>query len=90
MRTPETCAATFAEFDRIVGFRYLKGMHINGAKCTFGSRVDRHHSLQEGNLGTAVFEFIMRDSRFDRIPLILETVNPDIWPDEISWLRQLA
>jgi len=90
MRTPETCAATFAEFERIVGFRYLKGMHINGAKCTFGSRVDRHHSLQEGNLGTAVFEFIMRDSRFDRIPLILETVNPDIWPDEIRWLRQLA
>ena len=90
MRTPETCAATFAEFERIVGFNYLKGMHINGAKCTFGSRVDRHHSLQEGNLGTAVFEFIMRDSRFDRIPLILETVNPDIWPDEIRWLRQLA
>lgn len=90
MRTAETCAATFAEFERIVGFHYLKGMHINGAKCTFGSRVDRHHSLQEGNLGTAVFEFIMQDSRFDRIPLILETVNPDIWPDEIRWLRQLA
>lgn len=90
MRTPETCAATFAEFDRVVGFNYLKGMHINGAKCTFGSRVDRHHSLQEGNLGTAVFEFIMRDSQFDRIPLILETVNPDIWAEEISWLRGLA
>ncbi len=90
MRTPETCAATFAEFDRVVGFNYLKGMHINGAKCTFGSRIDRHHSLQEGNLGTAVFEFIMRDSRFDRIPLILETVNPDIWAEEISWLRGLA
>ena len=90
MRTEEDCIATFAEFERVVGFNYLKGMHINGAKCTFGSRVDRHHSLQEGNLGTAVFEFIMRDSRFDRIPLILETVNPDIWPDEIRWLRQLG
>ena len=90
MRTEADCIATFAEFERVVGFNYLKGMHINGAKCTFGSRVDRHHSLQEGNLGTAVFEFIMRDSRFDRIPLILETVNPDIWPDEIRWLRQLG
>ncbi len=89
MRTPETCAATFAEFDRIVGFRYLKGMHINGAKCTFGSRVDRHHSLRAGNLGTAVFEFIMQDERFDRIPLILETVDPEIWADEIAWLRSL-
>ncbi len=90
MRTEADCRVTFAEFERIVGFNYLKGMHLNGAKCTFGSRVDRHHSLQEGNLGTAVFEFIMRDPRFDRIPLILETVNPDIWPDEIRWLRQLV
>lgn len=90
LRTPEACAATFAEFDRVVGFQYLKAMHINGAKCTFGSHVDRHHSLREGNLGTAVFEFIMRDARFDKIPLILETINSDIWPDEIRWLRELA
>ena len=90
LRSVEECEKTFTEFERIVGFRYLRGMHLNDAKSTFGSRVDRHHSLQEGNLGTAVFEFIMRDSRFDRIPLILETVNPDIWAEEISWLRGLA
>src|SRR5574344_481624 len=89
LRTPEAWAATFAEFERLVGFRYLKGMHINGAKSEFGSRVDRHHSLRAGNLGTAVFEFIMQDERFDRIPLILETVDPEIWADEIAWLRSL-
>ncbi len=89
LRTLEACTETFAEFERIVGFRYLKGMHINGAKSEFGSRVDRHHSLCEGNLGTAVFEFIMQDDRFDGIPLILETVDPDIWADEIAWLRTL-
>ena len=89
LRTPEACAATFAEFERLVGFGYLKGMHINGAKSEFGSRVDRHHSLRAGNLGTAVFEFIMHDERFDRIPLILETVDPEIWADEIAWLRSL-
>ena len=89
LRTPEACAATFAEFERLVGFRYLKGMHINGAKSEFGSRVDRHHSLRAGNLGTAVFEFIMQDERFDRSPLILETVDPEIWADEIAWLRSL-
>ena len=89
LRTQEACTETFAEFERIVGFKYLKGMHINGAKSEFGSRVDRHHSLREGNLGTAVFEFIMQDERFDRIPLILETVDPDIWADEIAWLRTL-
>lgn len=89
LRTQEACSETFAEFERIVGFKYLKGMHINGAKSEFGSRVDRHHSLRAGNLGTAVFEFIMQDERFDRIPLILETVDPEIWADEIAWLRSL-
>ncbi|MFM4829928.1 deoxyribonuclease IV [Aeromonas rivipollensis] len=89
LRTPESCAAVFADFDRIVGFEYLKGMHINGAKCTFGSRVDRHHSLREGNLGEAVFHHIMNDQRFDGIPLILETIDETIWGDEISWLRSL-
>ncbi len=89
LRTTADCERTFDEFSRLVGFEYLKGMHINGAKSTFGSRVDRHHSLQQGNLGTEVFHFIMNDPRFDRIPLILETVEPEIWADEIAWLRSL-
>ena len=53
-------------------------------KCTFGSRVDRHHSLREGNLGEAVFHHIMNDDRFDGIPLILETIGESIWGEEIS------
>ncbi|PWK96881.1 endonuclease IV [Pantoea allii] len=81
------CTETFAEFDRIVGFNYLRGMHLNDAKSTLGSRVDRHHSLGEGNIGKTVFSWIMKDARFDGIPLILETINPDIWKDEIAWLK---
>ncbi|MGG6194217.1 deoxyribonuclease IV [Pantoea allii] len=81
------CIETFAEFDRIVGFNYLRGMHLNDAKSTLGSRVDRHHSLGEGNIGKTVFSWIMKDARFDGIPLILETINPDIWKDEIAWLK---
>ena len=65
-------------------------MHINGAKCTFGSRGRSPSQPCKKAILVPVFEFIMRDTRFDRIPLILETVNPDIWPDEIRWLRQLA
>jgi len=87
LRTPEECEKTFAEFDRIVGFNYLRGMHLNDAKSTFGSRVDRHHSLGEGNIGHAPFSWIMQDARFDGIPLILETINPDIWAEEIAWLK---
>lgn len=87
LRTIEDCEATFRDFERIVGFNYLRGMHLNDAKSEFGSRVDRHHSLGEGNIGNTVFSWLMKDKRFDGIPLILETVNPDIWKDEIAWLK---
>ncbi|CRL63783.1 deoxyribonuclease IV [Proteus vulgaris] len=87
LRTREECEKTFAEFEKIVGFQYLKAMHLNDAKSELASRVDRHHSLGEGNIGKVPFSYIMQDARFDSIPLILETINPDIWPDEIAWLK---
>jgi len=87
LRTEADCVATFAEFERVVGFNYLRGMHLNDAKSALGSRVDRHHSLGEGNIGKTVFSWLMKDTRFDNIPLILETINPDIWKDEIAWLK---
>lgn len=87
LRTEEDCVATFAEFERIVGFNYLRGMHLNDAKSAFASRVDRHHSLGEGNIGKTVFSWLMKDARFDGIPLILETIQPAIWQDEIAWLK---
>jgi len=87
LRSVEQCEATFREFERIVGFNYLRGMHLNDAKSEFGSRVDRHHSLGQGNIGETVFSWLMKDSRFDGIPLILETVDQEIWKDEIAWLK---
>ncbi len=87
LRSMEECTKTFAEFERIVGFEYLRGMHLNDAKSAFGSRVDRHHSLGEGNIGHDAFRFIMQDPRFDGIPMVLETINPDIWAEEIAWLK---
>lgn len=87
LRTIEDCEKTFSEFEKIVGFQYLKAMHLNDAKSELASRVDRHHSLGEGNIGKVPFSYIMQDKRFDGIPLILETINPDIWPDEIAWLK---
>ncbi|WJY13472.1 deoxyribonuclease IV [Pectobacteriaceae bacterium CE90] len=87
LRTEADCDHTFAELENVVGFTYLKGMHLNDAKSEFGSRVDRHHSLGEGNIGKTVFSYIMRDPRFDGIPLILETINSAIWAEEIAWLK---
>lgn len=88
--TPEGCEAVFAELDRVVGLAYLKGVHLNDSKKPLGSRVDRHAPLGEGELGMAVFEYIAADPRFDGIPLILETPEPDRWPEEIDRLRRLS
>jgi len=88
LRSAEACDATFAEFDQVVGMHYLRAMHINDSKVEFASRVDRHHSLGQGEIGWDCFEYIMKDARFDGIPLILETIEPVIWPDEIQQLRQ--
>jgi deoxyribonuclease-4 len=84
--TGEGFDRTFSLFERHIGFKYLRGMHINDAKSTLGSRVDRHESFGKGNLGENVFRRIMQDSRFDGIPLILETIDPSLWPEEIAWL----
>lgn len=77
-------------FEETVGFEYLKGMHLNDSKKKFGSRVDRHQSIGKGEIGMDAFRFIMQDDRFDGIPLILETPEPELWPDEIEMLSNMA
>ncbi|WP_325893849.1 deoxyribonuclease IV [Grimontia sp. NTOU-MAR1] len=88
LRTHCAAEATFTEFDNTVGFQYLRGMHLNDSKTPFGSRVDRHQALGEGEIGLPCFEVIMQDNRFNGIPLILETIKPEVWADEIRLLRQ--
>jgi deoxyribonuclease-4 len=86
IRTREAYDKTTEEFERIVGFKYLMGMHINDSKPDLGSHVDRHHSLGEGKIGLDAFGFIMNDDRMNDIPLILETIDETIWDKEIELL----
>ncbi len=79
----------FEDFERIVGFKYLKGMHINDSKKDLATRVDRHDSLGKGFLGEEVFKRIMNDPRFDNIPMILETPDDSLWEEEIKWLYSI-
>ena len=90
LRTTADCEATFAEFERVVGFGYLRGVHLNDAKSAYESRVDRHQSLGRGNIGIEPFRYIMNDARFDGVPMVLETIDPDIWPDEIRLLHDMV
>ncbi len=81
---------TWQDFDKIIGFKYLKGMHLNDSKKAFSYRVDRHESIGKGTLGVEVFKQIMHDPRFDDIPLILETPDNNLWAQEIALLNGLA
>lgn len=90
LRTDEACDRTFAELERIVGFRYLRGMHLNDAMKPLGSRVDRHAPLGEGQIGMGCFRYIARDPRFGEMPLILETPDEERWPEEIAMLKGFA
>lgn len=90
LRTAEACEKTFAELDRIVGLQYLRGMHLNDAMKPLGSRVDRHAPLGDGEIGWECFRYIARDSRFDDIPLILETPDETRWAAEIAALKSFA
>jgi deoxyribonuclease-4 len=78
------------EFDDLIGFGYLKGMHLNDAKKELGSRVDRHAPLGKGFIGIESFELLMRDSRLDNIPFILETPELENWGNEINMLKSFA
>lgn len=86
IRTREAYDKTWSEFDKIIGFNYLMGMHINDSKAKFDSHVDRHHSLGKGEIGLDAFRFIMNDERMDDIPLVLETIDKTLWKDEIELL----
>lgn len=88
LATEEGYDATWKLFDDIIGADRLRGMHLNDDKKPCGSRVDRHESIGRGTIGEAFFRRLMRDSRFDGIPLILETPDPAIWKEEIAWLLE--
>jgi len=89
LSTAEGFKKVFSEFERVIGFKYLKGMHLNGSKKALGTRVDRHDNLHRGELGDEVFSLIMNDARFDDMPLILETPDETLWPEEIKYLFSL-
>jgi deoxyribonuclease IV len=90
VKTAEGFKNTFQKFDEVIGFNYLKGMHLNDSKKEIGTRVDRHDNIGIGLIGEATFEILMNDSRFDNMPLILETPEESLWEAEIKKLYSLV
>lgn len=89
LSTPDGYKAMWDEFDSAIGRAYLCGMHLNDAKKPLGSKIDRHAPLGQGMIGEEFFRMLINDKRTDGIPLILETPEVELWPQEIQWLYSL-
>ena len=88
LRVKEEYERTWAKFGDIIGFDYLRGIHLNDSKKELGSRVDRHDSVGKGLIGIELFKMVMQDNRLDNIPIILETPDETLWAEEILMLRK--
>ncbi|NOU59951.1 deoxyribonuclease IV [Marinifilum caeruleilacunae] len=89
LSTQKSFDQVFSDFERIIGFKYLKGMHLNDSKKELGSRVDRHEVIGKGFIGLDAFTWLMNDARFNQIPMVLETPNSENWAQEIQLLYSL-
>ena len=73
LRTARGVAAAVAAFDRIVGARHLRVLHLNDSKGTLGSHLDRHENIGEGYIGRTGFRAVLGDPVLGRLPGVLET-----------------
>ena len=79
-----------AEFDRIIGLKRLKALHLNDSKNPFASHKDRHECIGSGSLGIDTFQKIVNHPDLQDKPMILETPNElPGYAAEIQTLRGL-
>lgn len=104
LREPEMFKSVLDDFDKVVGLKYLKALHLNDSKAPFGSHRDLHANIGTGFLGLRAFHNIMNETRFEKLPMVLETPidkrDPDdekktiedksIWAKEIKTLEELT
>lgn len=89
IRAAEGYAATFAEFDRLVGLQHIRCFHLNDSQKDLGSRVDRHSHIGQGCIGREAFRLLVNDPRFAGVPMIIETPKGDEMAEDIENLTLL-
>ncbi len=76
------------EFDRTIGIKWLKAIHLNDSKNPFASHKDRHEKIGEGSIGLEVIERVINHPQLKHLPFFLETPNElPGYAAEISLLR---
>lgn len=102
LRTPEAYASTMDEFEKVIGLKYLKALHVNDSKAPLSSHRDLHARIGTGYLGLRSFHNIVNDERLHGLPMVLETPvdvvgengkkieDKSIWAREIKMLEKLV
>ncbi|CAG2220887.1 APEX1 [Mytilus edulis] len=92
LSTEEGFNQMLSDFESIVGFQYLKALHINDSKGKLGCHLDRHENIGKGHIGKAGFNRIMNCPKFNHIPMILETpcADNDSYAKEVEMLYTMC
>lgn len=71
--SPEGFKSFLAEFDELIGLKFLRALHLNDSKAPRGSKRDLHANIGTGFLGLRAFHNVMNEPRFEGLPMVLET-----------------
>jgi deoxyribonuclease-4 len=83
---------TLKKFDKIIGLKLLKAIHLNDAKGELGSNLDRHQHIGQGKIKEAGMKRILRHPKLTHLPFVMETPKdtPKDDPMNIKTARRLA
>jgi deoxyribonuclease IV len=87
VRSPDGYRSAMAECAEAVGLERVLAFHLNDAKASLGSGLDRHENIGRGRLGLRPFRLLLNDPRFRTVPKVLETPKE---PEPAADLRNLA
>lgn len=77
-----------ADFDKTIGLKHLKAVHLNDSMTPLASHKDRHAKIGAGTIGLAALERLINHPALKGVPFYLETPN-DLtgYKNEINMLR---
>jgi deoxyribonuclease-4 len=89
LRDPKVVKSWLVDFDRLIGLKHLKLIHLNDSKENLGSHLDRHAPLLRGKIGDKL-GLITHTLYHLQIPIIVETPS-DLKTDQkilTTWTQQ--
>ncbi len=80
------------EFDDVIGFDYLKVIHVNDSKNICGAHKDRHANIGFGEIGFDALNYVVHHEKLKDLPKILETpyVGEDKKNQKAPYKKEIA